>query len=80
MKTAISVPDETFSRVEQRASELGMSRSEFYAAAAQSYLDRLDAESVTRGVDAALALAGSDESGQAAAEAGRRLVAQGDDW
>jgi len=29
MKTAISVPDETFDQAERRAAELGMSRSEF---------------------------------------------------
>ena len=43
MKTAISLPDDTFDRASQRATELGMSRSEFFARAAQHYLDELDA-------------------------------------
>ena len=44
MKTAISVPDPTFERAARRASDLGMSRSEFFARAAERYLDELDAE------------------------------------
>jgi mRNA interferase MazF len=47
MKTAISVPDDTFQRVEQAAKRLGVSRSEFYARAAQSWLDALDDEATT---------------------------------
>jgi metal-responsive CopG/Arc/MetJ family transcriptional regulator len=39
MKTAISVSDETFDRVSRTASDLGMSRSEFFTRAAQRYLD-----------------------------------------
>jgi hypothetical protein len=50
MKTAISVPDDTFQRVELAAKRLGLSRSEFYARAAQSWLDALDDEdTATRG-------------------------------
>ena len=45
MKTAISLPNETFERVSRRASDLGMSRSEFFARAAQRYLDELDSHS-----------------------------------
>ena len=58
MKTAISVPDETFRRVEQRVAELGMSRSEFYATAAAHYLDELDGETLTRQIDEAIARGG----------------------
>ncbi|HEX4401000.1 MAG TPA: CopG family transcriptional regulator [Galbitalea sp.] len=54
MKTAISVPDETFRRVERRAAELGVSRSQFYATAAARYLDQLDGETLTRQIDEAL--------------------------
>lgn len=38
MKTAITVPDETFRRVDERAAALGMSRSEFYSRAAEGYI------------------------------------------
>jgi metal-responsive CopG/Arc/MetJ family transcriptional regulator len=80
MKTAISVPDETFEQVERRAGSLGMSRSEFFTRAAQRYLRQLDEESLTADIDAALSLAGSDDSGEAAVAAGRRVLAAEDDW
>jgi metal-responsive CopG/Arc/MetJ family transcriptional regulator len=80
MKTAISIPDETFAKADRRAHELGMSRSEFYTRAAQSYLERLDAESLPDRIDEAIALIGPDDSGQAAVAAGKRLLAEGDDW
>lgn len=75
MKTAISLPDETYERASRRAIALGMSRSEFFARAAERYLDELDAGSITARIDAALAtVSGSDESSSAAVEAGRRRV------
>ena len=80
MKTAISLPDETFDRATQRATELGMSRSEFFATAAQRYLDELDAQSLTAQVDAALtALPEPDSSSTAAVAAGHALLTA-DDW
>lgn len=81
MKTAISLPDETFNRASRRAVDLGMSRSEFFARAAESYLGELDAVSVTKQIDEALAGIGNDESSVAAVEAGHRLLADGiDEW
>lgn len=80
MKTAISVPDETFNRASKRAAELGMSRSEFFTRAAQRYLDQLDAASVTRQIDWALAQAGDDDSSIAAVLAGRRRLARENEW
>lgn len=79
MKTAISVPDETFAQVERRAEDLGVSRSEFYTRAAQHYLNHLRAESLTSDIDAALALIEEDDSAYAAVTAGRRTLAQTDD-
>ena len=62
MKTAISLPDETFERVTRRANDLGMSRSEFFTRAAQRYLDDLDALSLTEHINSALErLVGPDE-------------------
>jgi predicted DNA-binding protein len=75
MKTAISLPDETFDRASRRAKDLGMSRSEFFARAANRYLEELDAGSVTRQIDDAVERIGrADESAEVAVEAGRRLL------
>lgn len=79
MKTAISVPDGTFTQVAQCAEELGVSRSEFYTRAARYYLDHLRAESLTSDIDAALAMIDEDDSAEVAVTAGRRRLAQLDD-
>ena len=76
VKTAISVPDETFEQATRQAAELGISRSEFFARAARRYLDELAERSLTQQVDEALQTAGRDDS----AAAGRQQLAAGDDW
>jgi metal-responsive CopG/Arc/MetJ family transcriptional regulator len=80
MKTAISVPDDTFEQATRQAAELGISRSEFFTRAARRYLDELASQSLTEQVNDALQAAGSDDSSAAAAAAGRKLLATGDDW
>jgi metal-responsive CopG/Arc/MetJ family transcriptional regulator len=55
MKTAISLPDGTFKRVERAAKRLGVSRSEFFARAAERWLDDLDEEHTTEAIDRAIA-------------------------
>lgn len=80
MKTAISIPDDTFSRVTERAAELGMSRSEFFAKAAKQYLEQLDSMSVTSQIDRVLAEAGEDDSWTAAVDMGRRRLTGESDW
>ncbi len=82
MKTAISVPDDTFSEVEQRARALGMSRSEFYTVAARHYLHSLDEQSTTVQINEALAtLNNPDDSSAAAAAMGRQRLAAGqEEW
>jgi hypothetical protein len=82
VKTAISVPDDTYERASKRASELGMSRSEFFSRAADHYLDELDIDSVTEQIDRAVADLGDiDDSAKDAVDVGRRLLATGtDDW
>lgn len=81
MKTAISVPDETFEQVTRRATALGMSRSEFFTRAVRRYLEQLDAESLTQQIDAAVALIRDDDSAEAAVAAGRaRLTGDEDGW
>lgn len=55
MKTAISLPDDTFERVERAAKKLGVSRSEFFARAAERWLDALDDERTTAAINRAIA-------------------------
>lgn len=63
MKTAISIPDETFQDAERCADALGMSRSEFFTVAARHYIDELDAQSLTSRIDAAIGRATGPRSG-----------------
>ena len=80
VKTAISVPDDTFEQATRQAAELGISRSEFFARAARRYLDELASRSLTQQVNDALRAAGPDDSAIAATQAGRDLLATGEDW
>ncbi len=81
MKTAISLPDDTYAQASRRAAELGISRSEFFARAARRYLDELASQSLTQQIDDALQTATADDS-NAAAAAGfyRSYLAAQDDW
>jgi hypothetical protein len=54
MKTAISLPDDTFRRVEEAARQLGVSRSEFFARAAERWLATLDDEGTTDAINRAI--------------------------
>ncbi len=80
MKTAISVPDETFQRVERRAAELGLSRSEFYATAAARYLDDLERQSLTAKINQALDMAGDNPDEPLITSFARRQLAAETDW
>lgn len=55
MKTAISLPDDTFHRVQSAADRLGVSRSEFFARAAERWLDALEDDGTTEAIDRAIA-------------------------
>jgi antitoxin MazE6 len=80
VKTAISLPDDTYEQATRQAEELGISRSEFFARAARSYLDQLASHSLTQQINEALQNAVDDDSNAAAAAAGRRYLAGQDDW
>ncbi len=81
MKTAISIPNDTFARVERCAADLGISRSEFFSRAARCFIEQLDAQALVGRIDAAVDLVDTDESNQAAVVAGRRrLAAEDDEW
>jgi hypothetical protein len=79
VKTAISVPDDTFDEATKQASKLGISRSEFFTRAARRYLDELASRSLTEQVNEALQTAGTGDSADAAVAVGRELLAE-DDW
>lgn len=51
MKTAISVPDEVFARVDQFARRRRLSRSAVFTAAADEYVQKHRGEDVTRLLD-----------------------------
>jgi metal-responsive CopG/Arc/MetJ family transcriptional regulator len=78
MKTAISLPDDTYEQATRQAKALGISRSEFFARAARSYLDQLASRSLTQQINEALQTA--DDSNAAAAAASRSYLASQDDW
>jgi metal-responsive CopG/Arc/MetJ family transcriptional regulator len=79
MKTAISLPDETYEQATRQAAELGISRSEFFARAASVYLDQLATHSLTQQINDALHTT-DDDSNAAAAAASQRYLASQDDW
>jgi len=80
VKTAISLPGSTFEAASRRATELGISRSEFFAVAAQRYLDELDRQSLTQLIDEALGAAAPDDSAAAAVDAGRSRLTDEPFW
>ena len=55
MKTAVSIPDELFSKAEDRARKTGKSRSRLYQEALSEYLLRRDPGAVTQAMEDALA-------------------------
>jgi metal-responsive CopG/Arc/MetJ family transcriptional regulator len=69
MKTAISLPDDTFHRVDRAAKQLGLSRSEFFARAAESWLAAIDDDGTTDAINAALRGVNADHEFTAAAAA-----------
>jgi antitoxin MazE6 len=78
VKTAISIPDETFARAEEHAEALGMSRSEFFTRAVRRYVEHLEAESLTGRINAAIDMAWPDGVTIDAVRYGRRHTASGD--
>lgn len=80
MKTAISVPDATFARVEAAASRLGVSRSEFYARAAERWLVELDDEGTTAAINRALEGIDAEENREFLDEAASQLARRLGPW
>jgi len=69
VKTAISLPDDTFERVERAAAKLGVSRSEFFARAAERWLATLEEEQTTEAINRAIAALPDDSAFTTAAAA-----------
>jgi metal-responsive CopG/Arc/MetJ family transcriptional regulator len=82
MKTAISIPDDTYDRVTRTARQLGMSRSELMTKAAVAYLDDLDSRDLTLEIDRVLGLVDIDvHADQAVVDASKaRLAEINDEW
>jgi len=80
VKTAISIPDETFARAEQHATALGVSRSEFFTRAVRRYIEQLEAESLTGRINHAMDMAWPDGVTVEAVRHGRRAAPGGHSW
>jgi metal-responsive CopG/Arc/MetJ family transcriptional regulator len=55
MKTAISLPDDTFHRVDRAAKRLGVSRSELFVRAAENWLGALEDDGTTDAINRVIA-------------------------
>ncbi len=73
MKTAVSIPDEVFEKVERLAKRERRSRSEVFSAALREYVARHTPDEVTEAMDRVCA-AVSDEQDGFVATAGRRIL------
>lgn len=73
MKTAVSIPDEVFKKVERLARRAGRSRSEVFSAALTEYIARHAPDEVTDAMDRVIADVGDQQDAFASA-AGRQLL------
>lgn len=73
MKTAVSVPDDIFERVERLARGARRSRSEVYSAALREYVARHAPDEVTEALDRVVANVG-ESADPFVSEAGRRIL------
>jgi predicted transcriptional regulator len=78
VKTAISLPDALYERVQQHAERLGISRSEFFAVAARRWADELDGDALTAAIDEVVDRAGADDGEGFALAAARGLLVRGE--
>jgi len=74
MKTAVSVPDDLFARVDRLAKRSRRSRSEVYSAALREYVARHAPDEVTAGLDAVIDDVGQPDAVEFAERAARRTV------
>jgi metal-responsive CopG/Arc/MetJ family transcriptional regulator len=79
MKTAVSVPDDLFERVDRLAKRSRRSRSEVYSAALREYVARHAPDEVTAGLDAVIADAGQPEAASFTSKAARDAL-ESSEW
>lgn len=80
MKTAISLPDSLFERVDAAANGQGVSRSAFLARAAELYLEYLDDDSLVERINAAMATVGDPRNEWALQQGVALLADQREAW
>jgi metal-responsive CopG/Arc/MetJ family transcriptional regulator len=80
MKTAISIPDDVFTRAERFAREAGRSRSDVYTAAVREYVARHGPEEVTEGLDRALETLGEAAHPDAFTDAAASRALEATEW
>lgn len=80
MKTAISMPDEVYSRVDDYARRHRLNRSEFFVLAARRLLDEEERQLATDAINAALKAAGDLTSDEVFLRRAAQRVAQDSDW
>jgi metal-responsive CopG/Arc/MetJ family transcriptional regulator len=73
MKTAVSIPDEVFEKIERLARRAGRSRSEVFAAALAEYVARHAPDEVTEAMNRVCADVG-DQQDAFVSVAGRRVL------
>lgn len=73
MKTAVSIPDEVFKKIERLARRAGRSRSEVFSAALAEYVARHAPDEVTEAIDRVCAEVG-DQRDAFVGVAGRRVL------
>ena len=72
MKTAVSIPDEVFEKVERLAQRARRSRSEVYSAALTEYVARHASDEVTEAMDRVCDQVGGDDDRAFVSVAARR--------
>jgi metal-responsive CopG/Arc/MetJ family transcriptional regulator len=73
MKTAVSIPDDVFEKVERFARRSKRSRSEIYSAALREFIARHSADEVTEAINRAVDEIG-DQKDEFVAAAARRVL------
>jgi predicted transcriptional regulator len=77
MKTAVSIPDEVFKKIERLTRRAGRSRSEVFSAALAEYIARHAPDEVTEAMDRVCAEAGNQQD-PFVSSAGRRVLERSD--
>lgn len=80
MKTAVSLPDDLFLRIDHLANRTGRSRSRVYADALREYLGRHSPEDVTERLNAVIADIHEDRTEIGFRRAAARRALQSSDW